>query len=247
MDIAGKVELVTGASRGIGRGIAHALAGHGINVAIASRKLADAEAAAADVAKSGVSARGYACDVASMDDVTRLAAAVLEDFDKLDYLVNNAGITRDKLILRMKPEDWDQVIGTNLTGVYNCVKAFAPHFIKQRGGRIINVSSVVGLTGNAGQANYAASKAGIIGLTRSLAKEFGSRGITVNAIAPGYIATEMTDGLDEDIRAKMLESIPLGRLGTVADVANVVIFLLSNMADYVTGQVITCDGGMVMS
>jgi 3-oxoacyl-[acyl-carrier protein] reductase len=247
MDLSGKIALVTGGSRGIGRGIALKLAGHGADIAVVSRKQEEAAAAAAEVATAGVTARGYACDVAVMEDVGRLAAAVLEDFGQVDFLVNNAGITRDKLLLRMKPDDWDQVIGTNLTGVYNCVKAFAPHFIKQRTGRIINVSSVVGLTGNAGQANYAASKAGIIGLTKSLAKEFGSRGITVNAIAPGYITTEMTDGLGEDVRAKMLESIPLGRFGTVDDVANVVIFLLSNMADYVTGQVITCDGGMVMS
>jgi 3-oxoacyl-[acyl-carrier protein] reductase len=243
MDYEGKVALVTGGSRGIGRGIAQSLAAHGATVVVASRKRLDAEAAATAL---GAAARGYACDVASMDSVTRMAQDVISEFDGLDFLINNAGITRDKLILRMKPEDWDTVIATNLTGVYNCVKAFAPHFIKQRRGRIVNITSVVGLIGNAGQANYAASKAGIIGLTKSLAREFAPRGITVNAIAPGYIGTEMTEQLGEDVRAKLLDSIPLQRLGTVEDVANVALFLLSNMADYVTGQVINCDGGMVM-
>lgn len=243
MDYAGKVALVTGGSRGIGRGIAASLAEHGATVVVASRNREDAEATAAAL---GEAARGYACDVATMQSVTSMADNLIREFGGLDFLINNAGITRDKLVLRMKPEDWDVVIATNLTGAYNCVKAFAPHFIKQRRGRIVNITSVVGLTGNAGQANYAASKAGIIGLTKSLAKEFAPRGITVNAIAPGYISTEMTERLGDDMRAKLLDSIPLQRLGTVEDVANVTLFLLSNMADYVTGQVINCDGGMVM-
>lgn len=247
MDLAGKTALVTGGSRGIGRGIAGRLAECGANVAIAGRNQADAESAAADLSSSGVKARGYGCDVSSMEDVESMAKVLIDDFGGLDFLINNAGITRDKLLLRMTPEDWSAVIAVNLTGVYNCVKVFAPRLIKQRAGRIVNITSVVGQTGNAGQANYAASKAGVIGLTRSLAKEFGSRGITVNAIAPGYIETEMTEGLGDDIRDKMKASIPLGRFGTVEDVANVTLFLLSNMADYVTGQVVNCDGGMVMS
>jgi 3-oxoacyl-[acyl-carrier protein] reductase len=246
MDYAGKTALVTGATRGIGRGIATRLASSGANVAVASRKASDAEAAASELETFGVRARGYECDVASMDDVARMGEKVVADFDKVDFLVNNAGITRDKLILRMTPEDWDAVIATNLTGTYNCIKVFAPRFLKQRAGRIVNITSVVGITGNAGQANYAASKAGIIGMTKSLARELAPRGITVNAIAPGYITTEMTDQLGEDLRAKMLETIPLGRFGTVEDVANVALFLLSDMAAYVTGQVLNCDGGMVM-
>lgn len=246
MDYAGKVALVTGGSRGIGHGIATRLAESGANVAVAGRKREDAESAAAKLAAHGVTARGYACDVAQMDEVTRLAADVVEHFGGLDFLVNNAGITRDKLILRMSPEDWDAVISTNLTGAYNCVRAFAPHFVKKRKGRIVNITSVVGLTGNAGQTNYAASKAGMIGFTKSLAKELAPRGITVNAVAPGYIGTEMTEQLSDDLRSKMMEAIPLKRFGTVEDVANVTMFLLSNMADYVTGQVINCDGGMVM-
>jgi 3-oxoacyl-[acyl-carrier protein] reductase len=184
--------------------------------------------------------------VSAYEEAEALAASVVEDLGAPDFLVNNAGIVIDKLLLRMKPDDWDKVISTNLTGVFNVTKVFAPHFLRRRQGRIVNISSVIGLTGNAGQASYAASKAGIIGLTKSLAQEFGARGVTVNAVAPGYVATAMTDGIEEETKAKLLAMIPMGRLGKVEDVANVVIFLLSSMADYVTGQVINCDGGMVM-
>lgn len=246
MDFAGRIGMVTGASRGIGKEIALQLARCGADVAVTSRKQEDVDRVAAALEALGVRAAAYSCDVSSYEDADALAASVVEDLGVPDFLVNNAGIVIDKLLLRMKPDDWDKVISTNLTGVYNVTKAFAPHFLRRRQGRIVNISSVIGLTGNAGQASYAASKAGIIGLTRSLAQEFGARGVTVNAVAPGYVTTAMTDGLGEETKAKLLAMIPMGRLGKVEDVANVVIFLLSSMADYVTGQVINCDGGMVM-
>ncbi|MDH3216130.1 MAG: 3-oxoacyl-[acyl-carrier-protein] reductase [Candidatus Krumholzibacteria bacterium] len=246
MDFEGKIGFVTGGSRGIGREIALQMAKRGAAVAIVSRGKDDAERVASEIESLGVKARGYACDVSSIDEASRVAQSAIEDLGTPDFLVNNAGIVRDKLILRMTPEDWNQVIATNLTGVYNFVRVFSPHFIKKRSGRIVNISSVIGLVGNAGQTSYAASKAGVIGLTKSLAKEFAPRGITVNAVAPGYIATAMTNDLGEEIQTKMLEMIPLRRFGTVEDVANVVIFLLSGMADYLTGHVINCDGGMVM-
>ena len=247
MDFAGKVAFITGASRGIGRGVAEALAGRGADVALAGRSQEGVDGAARELEGLGVKARGYACDVASIDRVQEVAKAVIEEFGAVDFIVNNAGIVRDKLVLRMTPDDWDAVLSTNLTGTFNVVRALSPQLLKQRRGRIVNISSVIGLIGNAGQANYAASKAGVIGLTKSLAKEFASRGITVNAVAPGYITTDMTDDVTDEAREKMLEMIPLRRLGTVEDVAKIVLFLLSDMADYVTGQVINCDGGMVMS
>jgi 3-oxoacyl-[acyl-carrier protein] reductase len=241
-----KVGLVTGASRGIGREIAAQVARQGARVAIVSRRESDAARVAAELEATGATARGYACDVASFSEVERVGKAVLGDFGRIDFLVNNAGIVRDKLILRMTPEDWSDVISVNLTGAFNFVKVFAPQFLKQRSGRIVNITSVVGLMGNAGQANYAASKAGIIGLTKSLAKEFAPRGVTVNAVAPGYITTGMTQEIGGDAQERLKEMIPLKRLGTVEDVAGVVVFLLSGLADYITGQTINCDGGMVM-
>lgn len=247
MDFGGRIAVVTGASRGIGKQIAVGLAERGCDVALVSRSQSDVENVAVGIEKTGVSARGYACDVSSFDEVSAVAKRIVQDLGPPDFLVNNAGIVADKLLLRMTPDDWNRVISTNLTGAYNMTKAFSPHFLKARKGRIVNITSVIGQIGNAGQANYAASKAGIIGLTKSIAKEFASRGITVNAVAPGYIDTDMTGGLAEEAQAKMLEMIPLGRLGKVEDVASVVIFLLSDLADYVTGQVINCDGGMVMS
>ena len=247
MDFGGRVAVVTGASRGIGRQIAASLADRGADVALVSRSQSDIDNVASGVEKAGVKARGYACDVSSFDDVSAVTKRIAEDLGPPDFLVNNAGIVVDKLLLRMKPEDWSRVISTNLTGAFNMTKAFSPYFLKARKGRIVNITSVIGQIGNAGQANYAASKAGIIGLTKSVAKEFASRGITVNAVAPGYIDTDMTGDLTEEAQAKMLGMIPLGRLGKVEDVAKVVIFLLSDLADYVTGQVINCDGGMVMS
>jgi 3-oxoacyl-[acyl-carrier protein] reductase len=246
MDFRGKKGFVTGASRGIGREIAVQLAKCGADVAVASRSEDDVQRTASEIESLGVKARGYALDVSLYENASDVAGLVVEEFGAPDFLVNNAGITNDKLMLRMTPDDWNQVISTNLTGVYNVTKAFSPHLLKARKGRIVNISSVIGLIGNAGQTSYAASKAGIIGLTKSLAKEFAPRGITVNAVAPGYVETAMTSELGDDTRAKMLELIPLKRFGKVEDVANVVIFLLSGMADYVTGQVINCDGGMVM-
>jgi len=243
----GKNAFVTGASRGIGKAIALSLARAGAGVAVAATSAEGAERTAAEAAELGATARAYACDVASFDQVKAVGDSVMADLGSIDFVVNNAGIVRDKLMLRMTPEDWERVLSVNLTGAYNCVKVFSPHLLKQRRGKIVNITSVIGLMGNAGQANYAASKAGIIGFTRSLAREFAPRGITVNAVAPGYITTEMTEGLSDDARKKMLDIIPLGRLGNVMDVANVVLFLLSDMADYVTGQVINCDGGMLMA
>lgn len=246
MDFAGKTALITGGSRGIGKGIAQELARNGANIAIVSRSRESVDKTAAELEKNGVKARGYACDVSSFEEAERVGQEVIEDFGGLDFLVNNAGITKDKLILRMKPNDWNEVLATNLSGVYNFVKAVAPQFIRQRRGRIVNISSVIGQIGNAGQSSYAASKAGIVGFTKSLAREFASRGITVNAVAPGYITTGMTEDLNEKTQQAMLQMIPLKRFGTSQDVANVVAFLLSDRADYITGQVINCDGGMVM-
>lgn len=247
MEHAGKVGFVTGGSRGIGREIALKLAARGAGVAVADILESEVEAAAEEVGRLGVKAEGLVCDVTSPEDVERAAAAVLSRFGRVDFVVNNAGITRDKLLLRMSIEDWEKVLSVNLTGAFHCVKAFAPHLLKQRSGKIVNISSVIGLMGNAGQANYSASKAGVIGLTKSLAREFAPRGVTVNAVAPGFIETAMTERLAEEVRAQMMSAIPLKRFGTVSDVANVVMFLLSDMSDYVTGQVICCDGGMVMA
>ncbi len=245
MDLAGKTAVVTGAARGIGREIAGRLAGAGASLALVDVIEETVLQAAAEVARGGVAARGYRCDVSSFDDVAAVGERIVADFGRVDVLVNNAGITRDKLFLRMSPEDWTQVLAVNLTGAFNFTKALAPGMLKQRGGSIVNIASVVGLAGNAGQANYAASKAGLIGLTKSLAKEFAPRGVRVNAVAPGFIRTAMTDGLSEDAQNQMIQAIPLGRMGEPAEVADVVLFLASSLAGYVTGQVISCDGGMI--
>ncbi|MEC0184566.1 3-oxoacyl-[acyl-carrier-protein] reductase [Paenibacillus peoriae] len=245
--LSGKTALVTGASRGIGRSIALALAEAGANVAV---NYAGSEAAAAEVAEQirakGVEAITVQANVGRADEADRLIKDVIDAWGKIDILVNNAGITRDNLIMRMKEEEFDQVIETNLKGVFNCLKAATRPMMKQRSGRIINISSVVGVLGNAGQANYVAAKAGVIGLTKSSAKELASRGITVNCVAPGFIDTEMTQVLADDLRDSMLGSIPLARLGRPEEIANVVLFLATDASSYMTGQTLHVDGGMYM-
>ncbi|MZQ81625.1 3-oxoacyl-[acyl-carrier-protein] reductase [Paenibacillus sp. 5J-6] len=245
--LTGKVALVTGASRGIGRAIALHLAEHGADVAV---NYAGSEAAAGEVVAAieamGRKAIKLRADVSSYQESEELVKQTIEKFGKIDILVNNAGITRDNLIMRMKEEEFDQVIATNLKGVFNCVKAVTRPMMKQRFGRIINISSVVGVLGNPGQANYVAAKAGVIGLTKATARELSTRGITVNAVAPGFIETDMTDKLSAEMREQMLKQIPLERLGQPEEIAKVVRFLASDDASYMTGQTLHVDGGMYM-
>jgi 3-oxoacyl-[acyl-carrier protein] reductase len=243
--LAGQVALVTGGSRGIGRAIAERLAAAGavVEFTYVSNPAAAAETEKA-IAEAGGRARARQCDVASHDAVEALVAAITQEHDRLDIAVNNAGITRDQLILRMKPEDFDAVLATNLRGAWSVCKAVVKPMMKRRAGRIINLSSVVAEMGNPGQTNYAASKGGLEALTRSLAREIGSRAITVNAVAPGFIETDMTSALTEQVRGGLLERIPLGRLGSAAEVAGVVHFLASDAAAYITGQVIHVNGGL---
>lgn len=242
----GRVALITGASQGIGEAIAQRLAAEGCNLVVASRRLEACEVVAAAAEEHGVEALAVAMDVGEMDSVKAAVDATLERFEHIDFLINNAGITRDNLLLRLDPEDWNAVLQTDLTGVYNCSKAVLRSMLRQRSGRVVTISSVVGLLGNPGQTAYAAAKAGVFGFTKSLAREIASRNITVNAVAPGYISTEMTAALPEAAREQLLAQIPLARLGTGADVAGVVRFLLSDDATYVTGQILSVDGGMYM-
>jgi 3-oxoacyl-[acyl-carrier protein] reductase len=243
-----RIAVVTGGSRGIGRAIAMTLAASGATVVVNyQRNAAAADETVAAITAADGAAISIQADVSVSADVERLFKTVLDQYGTVDILVNNAGITRDTLLLRMKEDDFDTVIDTNLRGVYLCTKAALRPMTRARSGRIINITSVVGLIGNAGQSNYAAAKAGIIGFTRAVAREMASRGITVNAVAPGYIETELTAGLGEQVRAAILEAIPLGRLGTPQDVANLVCFLASDAAAYITGQTLTVDGGMVMN
>ena len=242
-----KVAIVTGGSRGIGRAIAVGLAASGAAVVVNYKhNVAAADAVVREIAAADGQALAVQADVSTANGVEVLFKATLERFGHLDILVNNAGITRDTLLLRMKEEDFDAVLNTNLRGVFLCTKAALRPMSKAKGGRIINISSVVGLMGNAGQANYAAAKAGLIGFTKSVAREMASRAITANAVAPGYIETELTDMLNDQVRAAILENVPLGRLGQPQDVANLVCFLASDAASYITGQTLTVDGGMVM-
>ena len=247
MRFADQVAIITGAGRGIGHAIAVRLAQQGARVASVSRTEANAQKTADEInAAKPDSAKAYAVDVSDHAAVQEVGAQILEEFGKVDILVNNAGVTRDGLAMRMSPEDWDLVLNTNLKRAFNFTQAVMRSMIKQRGGRIINISSVIGLMGNAGQSNYAASKAGLIGFTKSLARELASRSITVNAIAPGFIVTDMTDALSEEIKTQIQSKIPLTRLGAPDDIASAVAFLASAEASYITGQVLTVDGGMVM-
>ncbi|MGQ9512546.1 3-oxoacyl-[acyl-carrier-protein] reductase [Thermodesulfitimonas sp.] len=247
MYLNGRVAIVTGGSRGIGKATALALARAGADVVINYvSRASEAEAVVAEVKGLGRGAAAYRADVSQAGEAAALIDFALSTFGRLDVLVNNAGITRDGLLLRMKDEDWDAVVGVNLRGAFNCTRAAARAMVKARWGRIINISSVIGLTGNAGQANYAAAKAGIIGFTKAVARELGSRNITVNAVAPGYIVTEMTAGLPEGVKERLRERIALGRFGEPEEVANVVVFLASDLARYITGQVIVVDGGMTL-
>ena len=244
IDLAGKVALVTGGSRGIGRAIAQAFARVGAQVAVLGRDAAKAQAAAESFGHGP--ARGYGCDVSDPGQVETTVAAVEKDFGRIDVLVNNAGTTRDNLLFRIGQEDWDTVLDTNLKGAFLVTKHAARGMIKRRWGRVINITSVVGISGNKGQANYSASKAGLIGFTKSVAKELASRNVLVNAVAPGFIDTELTRDINPDARAVLLGAIPLGRSGQGADVAAAVLFLASDFASYITGQVLVVDGGMVL-
>ncbi|MCM3725981.1 3-oxoacyl-[acyl-carrier-protein] reductase [Neobacillus cucumis] len=247
MTLAGKFALVTGASRGIGREIALELARQGANVAV---NFAGSEAKANEVVDEikalGRDAFAVKCNVADTEAVSEMVKETVDRFGRLDILVNNAGITRDNLLMRMKEEEWDDVINTNLKGVFLCTKAVTRQMMKQRVGRIINIASVVGVSGNPGQANYVAAKAGVIGLTKTTAKELASRNITVNAIAPGFITTDMTDQLSEEVKAEMLKQIPLARLGEPKDIAKITAFIASDDSSYITGQTLHVNGGMVM-
>ena len=242
-----KIAIVTGASQGIGKIIAFELAKSGAHVVCISRNKKAIESTVDEITKNNGKASSFPCDVSDSDDFMKIILEIIEKNDKIDILVNNAGITRDSILVRMSNEDWDDVINTNLKGAFSCTKAVMRYMMKNKFGRIINITSIVGLTGNAGQANYAASKAGLIGMTKSIAKEVASRGITANCIAPGWIETSMTDILNEEVKNKLLSQIPAGKIGSPDDIANTVIFLASDEAGYITGQTITVDGGRIIN
>ena len=242
----GKNTVVTGGASGIGKAVAGLFAAEGSGIAVCDVDYGAAEAAAAEIRASGGRAQAYEMDVSDVQSVRETAGKILEEFEAIEILVNNAGITRDNLILRMSDEEWNDVLNVNLKGAFNVTKAFVPGMLRRRSGKIVSIASVVGIMGNAGQANYAASKAGIIGLTKSLAKELAPRGINVNAIAPGFIVTRMTEALTEQQTAALISRIPFSRLGEPEDVARSVLFLASDLSDYITGQVLVVDGGMIM-
>ena len=247
MNLGGKVAVVTGSGQGIGRQIALTLSSLGASIAVTDINAASAQEVAAEIAGTGVKSISVVGDVSKQEDAANLVDQTLSSFGRIDILVNNAGITRDTLLLRMSASDWDQVMAINLKGAFLCTQAVLRHMLRQREGRIINIASVVGLIGNAGQANYAAAKAGLISLTKSTAREGASRGVTANAIAPGFIDTGMTSKLSDAVKQEFLRQIPLGYMGTPGDVANAVAFLASDEARYITGHVLNVDGGMVMS
>ncbi len=246
MRLVGKVALVTGAAQGIGKAVALLLARNGADIVVSDINLEKAEETAQEVQTLGRKALAVKVDVARLDDVEKMVEAILAQFGRVDILVNNAGIARDKLILRMTEEDWDAVLNINLKGTFNCTKAVVRHMSKQKSGKIVNIASVVGEMGNAGQGNYAASKAGVIGFTKTIAREFAQRGINVNAIAPGYIETPMTDSLPEKVKEELRRMIPMDRLGKPEDVAETVLFLVSDSSNYITGQVLNVNGGIYM-
>lgn len=241
-----KIVVVTGASRGIGKAIALAFAKEGASVVVSARNIDSLNVVTDEIRKTGAKALAIKTDVSVVEDAKNLIEQTLEKFGKIDILINNAGITKDNLLLRLSEDDWDTVLNTNLKGAFNCIKAVTKPMMKNRAGVIINITSVVGQTGNAGQTNYSASKAGMIGMTKSVAKELASRNIRVNAIAPGFIQTDMTDELNDKTKEELIKSIPLSKLGKVENVADLVLFLSSDKAEYITGQVINVDGGMVM-
>lgn len=245
-DLTNKVAIITGASQGIGKGMAETFSKAGAHVACVSRNKDNLKSVADSLIENGGAASFYTCDVSSLDAFQNTIKEIVENHGSVDILVNNAGVCKDKLIMRMSEDDWNKVININLNGAFNGIKAVSQIMIKQRAGRIINISSIVGLIGNPGQANYSASKAGLIGLSKSAAKELAPRGITVNAIAPGYIATDMTDQITDQAKENLITKIPLGRIGSPSDIAASALFLASDEAGYITGQTLTVDGGMVM-
>jgi 3-oxoacyl-[acyl-carrier protein] reductase len=246
MNLKGQVAIITGGTRGIGKEVAKSFAKNGAIAVIIGRNAQAAAQVCDEIVKEGQQADHFSCDVTNLENVQETVNKILDKYKTVDILVNNAGITRDNLLLRMSEEDWDEVIRTNLRGVFNFTKVISKVMLKARKGKIISVASIIGIIGNAGQANYAASKAGIIAFTKSIAKEFASRGITANAIAPGYIETDMTAQLKDNVREEVLKTIPVGRLGTAQDVASVCLFLASPESNYITGQTIVVDGGLAV-
>jgi len=246
LDLKGKVAIVTGAARGIGKSIAIKLGLAGANVVIADVEEEIAKSTAREISQKGSEAIPVRVDVSSLSSVEEMVKKTLDKFGRIDILVNNAGVTRDALVMRMKEEDWDLVLDVNLKGAFNCIKVVSPIMVKQRSGKIVNIASIVGIVGNAGQANYAASKGGLIALTKTCAKELASRQINVNAVAPGFIETSMTERLPAEVKERLSSQIPFGKIGKPEDVASAVLFLVSEEADYITGEVVKVDGGMVM-
>jgi len=246
LDLRGRVAIVTGGAQGIGKSIAIQLAAAGANVVIADLAEEMAKAAAEEISRKGTEIISIGVDVSSLSSVEEMVKKTLDKFGRIDILVNNAGITRDALVMRLKEEDWDLVLDVNLKGAFNCIKAVSPVMLKQKSGKIVNIASIVGIIGNIGQANYSASKGGLIALTKTCARELASRQINVNAVAPGFIQTSMTERLPAEVKEKLSSQIPFGRLGKPEDVANLVLFLVSEESSYITGEVIKVDGGMAM-